>query len=212
MCQQKLTLSYLIVEKVTMSLRRSLRIAGKSAPSAELPTPYRSSVTAVIGPEVLQTEKLQHYRNYNRYETLYEWPETRAMQDEYARLANVTERNVAHTGKRNVVADNRAFAQLSGLLGHLKPTTTLQEKCNVITQFLTFVRMHPELLAAYPAFRKQTLQQLDILVADLERVETSDHDEDTAAAIMNLQSLVPASISHIQSLLPRHPLYVTATY
>ena len=195
-----------------MSLRRSLRIAGKPAPPAELPTPHRSSVTAVIGPEVLQAEKLQHYRNYSRYEILYEWPETRAMYDEYVRLAGITGRNVANTRARNVVADNRAFAHLSVLLGHLKPTTTLQEKCNVITQILTFLRMHPELLAAYPSFRKQALQQLDILVADLERAEAGDHDEDTASAIMNLQSLVPASISHIQSLLPRHPLFVTATY
>lgn len=212
MCQQKLTLSYLIVEKVTMSLRRSLRIAGKPAPPAELPIVHRSSVTAVIGPEVLQAEKLQHYRNYSRYETLYNWPETRAMHDEYVRLAGITERNIANTRARNVTADNRAFAHLSGLLGHLKPTTTLQEKCDLITQILTFMRMHPELLAAYPSFRKQALKQLDILTADLERAEAGDHDEDTAAAIMNLQSLVPASISHIQSLLPRHPLYVTAMY
>jgi hypothetical protein len=161
---------------------------------------------------VLQAEKLQHYQNYRRYETIYEWPETRAMQDEYVRLANVTERNIAHTRERNVVADNRAFAQLSGLLGGLKPTTALQEKCNVITRILTFMRLHPELLAAYPAFRKQVLQQLDALTADLERVSLDGHDDETAHAIMNLQSLVPASISHIQSLLPRHPLYVTATY
>ena len=207
---EKLSLRRNKLWKVTMSLRRSLRIAGKSAPPAELPTSCRIAVA--IGPEVLQTEKLQHYRNHSRYEMQFEWPETRAMQDEYVRLANVTERNIANTRARNVNADNRAFAQLSSLLGHLKPTTSLKEKCNGITHILTFVRMHPELLAAYPSFRKQTLQQLDMLTADLERAETGDHDEDTAAAIMNLQSLVPASISHIQSLLPRHPLYVTATY
>jgi hypothetical protein len=192
-----------------MTLRRSLRIAGKAAPPAELPTSRRSTV---IGPEVLQAEKLQHYRNYDRYETVYNWPETRAMHDEYTRLAIVTERNIANTAARNVVADNRAFAQLSDLLGRLKPTTPLHEKCNVITQILAFMRMHPELLGAYPVFRKQALQQLNVLTVDLERASHDDHDEETAAAIMNLQSLVPASISHIQTLLPRHPLYVTDAY
>jgi len=194
-----------------MTLRRSLRLAGQPAPvPAELPSVHRSAV--VVGPEVLQLEKLRHYNNYSRYETVYNWPETRAMHDEYVRLAGISEQNMARTRSRNVSADNRAFAQLSGLLELLKPTLVLNEKCAVIERILTFLRLHPELMAAYPAFRKQALQQLDVLVVDLERASHEHHDDETAHAIMNLQSQMPTYTTYIQSMLSRHPLYVTATY
>jgi len=181
-------------------------LAGQPAPQpAELPSCRRTP----IGPEVLLEERLQHYRKYKHYEADYGWPETRAMQDEYARLLGVTHRDLARHKTRNVAADNHQFAKLGLILQSLQSSRSLLEKCNHITHVLNHMRNHPELFASYPSFRKQAKQQLEVLNADLERAVHDHHDAETERALLHLQSTIPSYVSYMTTLLPRHPGYVS---
>ncbi len=192
-----------------MSLRRSLRLAGQPAPlPTELPSYRCVPAVAVVGPEVLIEERIAHYRKYKHYETEFGWPETRAMQEEYTRLLGVTQRDIAHYKARNVAADNRAFAQLDVILQQIQSSDSLVEKCKHIANVLVHMRNHPELLAAYPSFRKNAKQQLEVFNADLERALVGEHDIETEHAIIRLQSMIPSYVSYLTTLLPRHPLYV----
>ncbi len=192
-----------------MTLRRSLRIAGQPAPApAELPSRRPAAVTAAIGPEVLLEERIEHYRKYKHYEADFGWPETRAMQDEYTRLLALAQRDHTRFKSRNVAADNRHFAEINVILQRVQSSRSVLEKCRHISQVFRFMRNHSELLAAYPSFRKQTLQQLEGLAGDLDRVYT--HDDETEAEIMSVQSMIPAFQTFITTLLPRHPLFVHA--
>jgi hypothetical protein len=195
-----------------MNLRRSLRLAGQPAPQpAELLSCRRVPAAVVVGPEVLLEERIAHYRKYKHYETDFGWPETRAMQEEYARLLGVTQRDLAHYKARNVAADGRHFAQLNAILQQIQSAATLVEKCKHISQVLVHMHNHPELLAGYPSFRKQAKQQLEVFNADLERAMAAEQDDETEHAIIRLQSMIPSYVSYLTTLLPRHPLYVSAS-
>jgi len=194
-----------------MTLRRSLRLAGQPVPQpAELP-PCRRVSAAAVGPEVLLEERIAHYRNYKHYETEFGWPETRAMQEEYARLLGVTQRDLVRHKARNNAADSRHFAQLGVILQQIQSATTLVEKCKHISQVLVHMHNHPELLAGYPSFRKQAKQQLDVFNNELEHAVAGEYDDETERAILRLQSMIPSYVSYLTTLLPRHPLYVSAS-